>query len=131
MDRKRFEQVLDAYGADPKRWPEAERAEADAFRAAHPDIADALVAQARTLDGLLDTARDPARDTSLLAARILKQAPVAPAARSNFLRPAIALAACAVFGIVLGFGGGMLAPHGESADAALTAAFGDWGGGEG
>jgi hypothetical protein len=35
----------------------------------------------------------------------------------------LALAACAVFGIVLGYGGGMLAPLADQDDGYFTAAF--------
>ncbi|QJU58965.1 hypothetical protein HL653_15385 [Sphingomonas sp. AP4-R1] len=31
MDRTRFEAIVAAYGADPRRWPEVERAAAEAF----------------------------------------------------------------------------------------------------
>ena len=33
MDENRFEALAGAYGADLRRWPEAERAAAEAFRA--------------------------------------------------------------------------------------------------
>lgn len=123
MDRVRFEAMLAAYGADPKRWPEAERAEAQAFAAAHPEFAASL-AEARAIDALLDAAREPAAGGDLVAARILAKAPTAQP-RANLVRPLLALAACAVVGVLVGFGGAHLAPLADPADAALNAAFGD------
>jgi hypothetical protein len=124
MDRERFEQVLDAYGADPRRWPADERAAAKAFAARNVDAA--ALQEARALDAALDQARD-VPDVSGLAGRIL-----AKAHRPVFDRRAmLALAACAVFGVVLGYGGGLLAPLADDDDStfadAFAAPFGDEG----
>jgi len=124
MDRTRFEALLEAYGADPRRWPEAERAAAVAFASAHPEMG-AVAAEAARLDAVLDAGRTEARGSDLLQARILAALPkAAPAGNRGWV---LALAACAVFGVALGFGGGMLVakPQHTSADAALNAAFGD------
>lgn len=50
MTLERFTAILDAYGADPARWPGGERAAAIAFAEAHQDLADPLLAQAALLD---------------------------------------------------------------------------------
>jgi len=50
MIPERFTEIVDAYGADPQRWPEAERAEALAFASAHPDAAGPILASAALLD---------------------------------------------------------------------------------
>lgn len=50
MTLERFTEILDAYGADPARWPEGERAAATAFAEARQDLADPLLAQAASLD---------------------------------------------------------------------------------
>ena len=48
MTEERFIQIVEAYGANPARWPETERAAAMAFADAYPDVADAaLQAEAR------------------------------------------------------------------------------------
>lgn len=122
MDRERFEQIVAAYGAEPRRWPADERAAAEAFATAHADAAT-LLAEARATDALLEAAQDAAAPSDLLAARILKRAPVAAAPIT--WRPFAALVACAVLGLALGFGGALMAPRASSADAALNAAFGD------
>lgn len=64
---QRLAAVLEAYGADPARWPAAERASLTALTAADPRAA-ALVAEARALDRLLATppARDPTAEARLL-----------------------------------------------------------------
>jgi ferric-dicitrate binding protein FerR (iron transport regulator) len=119
MDRERFEHLLDAYGADFQRWPADERAAGEAFAAQSAEAA-AVLRDAQTLDSALRLAAE-APDTSALAARILA---TAPRRRPAFdARAALALAACAVFGIVLGYGGGMLAPLADQDDGYFTAAF--------
>ncbi|MBA4287019.1 MAG: hypothetical protein C0434_15975 [Xanthomonadaceae bacterium] len=53
MNLQRFAALIDAYGAEPRRWPQAERAEALAF--ANGDArAAALLRDAAALDALLD-----------------------------------------------------------------------------
>lgn len=121
MDRERFEHLLAAYGADFARWPEAEREAAAAFAVQNADTVAVAMREARGLDAALDLARETP-DTTLLAARILRKAPKAAAAVFD-ARAAIALAACAVFGVVLGYGGGRLAPLADEDDAFFTAAF--------
>jgi anti-sigma factor RsiW len=56
MTLARFQHLLDVYGADLARWPQARRAAADRLLAADPAAAAAL-ARARQLDALI--ARDP------------------------------------------------------------------------
>ena len=126
MDRVRFEALLAAYGGDPRRWPEAERADAESYAATNAE-ARSLLDDARRLDGLLDATRGEAPGLDLVAARILAAAPKAgegaPSMRVG--RPLVALAACALIGIIIGFGGARLAPPADAADAALNAAFGE------
>lgn len=128
MNLTRFEELLAAYGADPARWPHAERAEAEHLRATSPD-ARALHDEAARLDSVLSRASAVSAPADL-AARILAQAPAAatpegrtqsvpaPApsrgspARWNWLRelwpggaawqPAAALAASMILGLAVG-----------------------------
>ena len=122
MDRARFEAIIAAYGAEPRRWPEGERAAAEQFYAENRgDVADAMALDA-ALDGL-----GQSYDPALLTARIMKQqrglrgAP-APGARW-------ALAACALVGIAIGFGVGATgataatAEPGQILGAALEAPY--------
>jgi hypothetical protein len=73
MTLERFAALLDAYGADPERWPDAERDEARALLDRSAD-ARARRDAAAALDALLDRATtvQPARG---LAERILADAP--------------------------------------------------------
>lgn len=119
MDRERFEHLLAAYGGDFRRWPAEERAAAAAFAAQDADAAAALTA-AKALDEALDHARATPGDTSLLAARVLAQAPRPPPWLDK--RAMLALAACAVLGVMLGYGGGLMAPV-DVDDAYFAAAF--------
>lgn len=121
MDRERFAYLLDAYGADFRRWPAQVRAQAAAFAAQDAEAA-ALIGEARKLDAVLDGARDEAGPSADLAARILAAAPRAQ--RPAFDRRAmLALAACAVFGVLIGYGGGMLAPAPAEDDSYFSMAF--------
>ena len=56
MTSERFLALVAAYGADARRWPEAERAAARAFAATEPDAAAAL-ADADAADALLHASR--------------------------------------------------------------------------
>lgn len=58
MKLGRFEAILDAYGADPGRWPEHERADALALTRSSVVAARAL-AEARRLDAALDAWKVP------------------------------------------------------------------------
>lgn len=121
MDRTRFDHLLDAYGADFNRWPPDERAAGAAFAAGNADALAHPLKEARALDAALSlTAGTPEVAPELLTARILKARPRPQA--FNY-RAAIALAACAVFGVILGYGGGLLAPVAQQDDGYFAAAF--------
>ena len=104
MTNERFFQILEAYGADPARWPEAERDAAQAWADAHPDaVAKALKAE-MALDAMLGKAE--AMPSELLERRIMKRFP-APAAAPRWRIPAAAAAALLV-GAFIGFASGAL-----------------------
>jgi hypothetical protein len=115
MNMDRFQELLDAYGAEPARWPEAERDAASALLADSGE-ARARLAEARALDELLDRAGAPAAlrfDAAELSARIAETPkprldPVAGAsgAQVSMGWPSLAgLAAAAVAGFVIGWSG--------------------------
>lgn len=117
MTPERFATLLDAYGGDPKRWPEAERADALAYLARTP-AARVLVDDALKLDTLIDrlapaaVAPDAARIAALAAATAQEcPAPVIRfeprPARPRFgwaWARAGALAAAGIAGLVVGMG---------------------------
>ena len=125
----RFEALLDAYGAEPRRWPADRRAAADALLARSAE-ARALQAAAARLDALIDTAAiEPA--PAHLMGRVIAAAPRARAPRkgwfAGWLKPSAGLAFAAVLGLALG---GVVSPfgagNGELADAdSVTLAIGD------
>lgn len=120
MDRARFETLLAAYGADRNRWPEEERAEADAFLERHRADLDEELKAAQEIDALLSYAV-ATPELGGLSASILA---AAPRRSEGFDRRAwLALAACAVFGVVLGYGGGLLAPAPIEDDSYFAMAF--------
>ncbi len=121
MSEDRFTTILDAYGANPSRWPEAEREAAIAFISANPHATG--LAEAEQTDGWLDmlTAADQVHDGADLAlhSRAMARFETAPQTLTNnvvTLRPnsrpnipllwvaGLGLAAClagAVFGVNL------------------------------
>jgi hypothetical protein len=85
MDQVRLRALLDAYGADPERWPEAERTAAQSLLAGS-EAARAELAAAAALDATLDALAEPPAPSPALSARILAAAPRAPIAAGS--RPA-------------------------------------------
>lgn len=69
MTYERFKMLVEAYGGDPTRWPEAERAAALKF-AENDAAAQSLLKEARTLDQVIDLA-ETAPATPQLQERIL------------------------------------------------------------
>lgn len=72
MTIDRVLEILEAYGADPARWPAAERAAAQALLAQSPELQQAQADAAR-LDAILDRMildDMPPLDTTQIAARI-------------------------------------------------------------
>lgn len=57
MTSERFLALVAAYGADARRWPEAERAAAAAFAAAEPHAAAPALVEADAADALLHASR--------------------------------------------------------------------------
>ena len=86
LDAARVRALAEAFGADPARWPEAEREGALAWMKAHPDEAAVLLAEARALDGVLDAWRLDPTPAPLLR-QVLAPAPavVRQARRRSFL----------------------------------------------
>lgn len=73
MTPDRLQQIIDAYGADWRRWPEAERDAARACLDADPD-GERRMFEARQLEAALDLAPRP-RPSESLRARVLLSAP--------------------------------------------------------
>lgn len=87
MTPDRIHALLAAYGADPMRWPVADRAAASAARSA--PAMRALFDEARTLDALIDRHASPPLpqiDAAALVARVT----ATPQPRGYVVRPAAA-----------------------------------------
>ncbi|WP_235561466.1 hypothetical protein [Brevundimonas sp. Root1279] len=79
MTPERFIALVEAYGADRRRWPETDRASAEAFATAHPEVAGPALAEADDLDALLH--RSPTPQVSIaLRDRVIAAAGAAPRA---------------------------------------------------
>ncbi|AZU04572.1 hypothetical protein X907_2049 [Glycocaulis alkaliphilus] len=119
MDQTRFSALLSAYGADPKRWPQAERPGALAFMENNGETATRLMAETGELDGLLEAARaEP--PSAELAGRILAAGQAQARFAPEWARLAAVLALSA--GLGLGWGGASLGGASQS-DAAYAMAF--------
>ncbi|MCW5773697.1 MAG: hypothetical protein KIT16_18790 [Rhodospirillaceae bacterium] len=110
----RFETMLDAYGAEPRRWPADRRAWAEAL-VAESAAARTAQADAARLDLLLDASGlDPA--PAPLLGRVLAAAPqprrAARWSLKEMMKPALGLALAAVLGLALG---GVVSPFAPAA----------------
>lgn len=65
MTAERFLALVAAYGADRRRWPDGERAAAEAFAATHADISAPALAEADAMDALLHRSPTPQVSMSL------------------------------------------------------------------
>ena len=74
MTSERLIDLIAAYGADPKRWPDNERDAATAFMVANPKMAQNAMDDAQNLDQMLDGRKKDITNTDFLAARIMKAA---------------------------------------------------------
>ncbi|MBI3437814.1 MAG: hypothetical protein HY054_04040 [Proteobacteria bacterium] len=125
MDRARFEHLLDAYGADFRRWPANERVPAEAFMRENAQVLAPLLDTAGALDAKLDLARSSPSPSAGLISRIVAAAPRARAAprRTNYAPAGWALAACTLLGVLIGYSGGALAAPSADQDDYFAAAF--------
>jgi ferric-dicitrate binding protein FerR (iron transport regulator) len=102
MNAERFEQLVDAYGARPERWPADERAAAERWLAASPEAA-ARLAEARALDAALDAWTLPPASAAL-SQKVAATAPMPRLVR----RPAsiwwagVGLVAACAMGMIVG-----------------------------
>ena len=104
MTETRFRELLDAYGADPRRWPADERGAAEAFSASAQ--AQTSLAEARQLDAALEAFASPGPSFELRQA-VLAAAPRGRSSPFSRVRPfglwsGAGWAAAAAAGVVLG-----------------------------
>ena len=99
MTAERAAGIISAYGADPDRWPAAEREALDAYLRDHPQEAaslDPALTQERALDDLLSAAAEPGPRPELAAAieaRLERESRAAAPPRWAALAAAVTLAA--------------------------------------
>ena len=99
MTPERFEALLHSHGADPRRWPEAERAAAERLlQQARPELQQALH-DAAALDGLLNAYTLPDASAALQR-RIVASAP--PQARRPWWWAGAGAAALGLAGCMAG-----------------------------
>ncbi len=124
MDRTRFEHLLEAYGADFARWPDAERSAGEAYARAHAEALAPRLAQTRAFDAALEAGKALPEPSAALSERVLAAAPKAASVRRGSYAPAgWALAACTLLGVLIGYGGAGLAAPSADQDDYFAAAF--------
>ncbi|MCR9270287.1 MAG: hypothetical protein NXH72_09895 [Hyphomonadaceae bacterium] len=136
MTAERVLELIEAFGAAPGGWPEAERAAARALLEAQPDLFAAAIADARAVDDLLseEVVPEPSLD---LAQSILAQAPQVVPEQNNLIGvlgrvifpqgarwPAGAVIASLFMGLVGGYSYASTGAGYDQADSAYYAAFG-------
>lgn len=121
MGLERFQELVDAYGADPQRWPQAERVAAEALLAAEPQ-AQLIQKAAAELDALLGSVVMP-DPSEVLRHRVLRAAPRKPAVigRLGWVSGA-GWAAAAAAGVLVGVSVGEQINQVWQADAVLEQA---------
>jgi hypothetical protein len=107
MTQDRFASLAEAYGADLRRWPGAERTAAEAFAATDAETAERLLAAERALDAALDRWTSTAPSAGLQG-RVVAAAPLAAAAGRLWrwltgVGLGVALAGAGAAGVVVGF----------------------------
>ena len=65
MDKQRLESILEAYGADPRRWPASEREAALQASARWAEEIGGIEAEARAIDAALARSTEPVVDAAL------------------------------------------------------------------
>jgi hypothetical protein len=128
MTFERFQFLADAWGGVIARWPAETQDDAYAFMAAAPGQADAVLAEARAMDALMDQAPALAPSTALRDS-IIAAAPAARPQRSRLWRwisgagVGVGLAAATAAGVMAGVSLSLTqAPAGDD-DALLTSLY--------
>lgn len=128
MTFERFQLLAEAYGGAISRWPVDTQDAAYAFMAAAPEQADAVLAEARAMDALMDQAVSPAPSAALRDS-IIARAPAARPGRTRLWRwmtgagVGAALTAATAAGVMAGVNLSLgQAPVGED-ESLLTALY--------
>lgn len=131
MTSKRFAELVAAYGAEPRRWPEGQRQAAMAFMEDHPEEAAPVLENGRSLDEALDRYVVSAPSAKLIL-MITESAPSirAAARRVRLWRQGAGFAAVGLAGALAGALAitllmPMSAPNDEDSGAYAVTAFSD------
>lgn len=120
MGLERFERLVGAYGADPRRWPDGERVAAQTFLADDPE-ARAILDRAAELDDWLALAPAPA-PSEMLDRRVLRAAPRAKTISRFGWASGAGWAAAAAAGVLVGVSLGQQMSQAWEAEAVLEQA---------
>jgi len=103
MTLERFAELVEIYGAEPRRWPEAHRQAAIAFTEDHPGEAASILETARRLDEALDHYVVPGPSAKLVRI-IMESAPSirAAARRMRLWKQGASFAAVGLAGALIG-----------------------------
>ncbi|GLQ05369.1 hypothetical protein [Sneathiella chinensis] len=114
-DKQRLLRVLDAYGADPARWPPQDRQRLSPLLAAPDPEVTAHLAEARTVDSLFKEQEQQAHAPSHLMGAVLNDADRLYGARDKgflfLLRPFVGVGSGLAFALMIGILVGILSPN--------------------
>lgn len=101
MTPERFHQIVEAYGAEPRRWPSQERAAAQAWAQSHRAEAERVLSEAAGIDAWLAADQvDP--PGAALQRRIVERAPAPRSWLRRLWWPGAAVAGVGLLGGVAG-----------------------------
>jgi hypothetical protein len=103
MTPERFAELVEIYGAEPRRWPQAQRQSAIAFTEDHPEETVTILESARKLDEALDRCVVPGPNAKLIR-MIIESAPSVRTAarRARLWRQGASFAAVGLAGALAG-----------------------------
>lgn len=116
MNLEEFQNMVSAYGADPQKWPDHRRADAQTFASNHQEAVKPILEHARKLDEALSVLK-PAAPSDLLRRRIegglnvhARNGTTGYNVQPKFVPGWRSIAAMVVCAFGLGFGGAQFMP---------------------
>lgn len=129
MNLEEFQNMVAAYGADPQKWPDHQRADAQTFASSHQEAVQPILEHAEKLDAALSLLT-PSAPSDLLRRRIVggldagaQNGATAYAAQRKSVPGWRSIAAMVVCAFGLGFGGAQfMSANNDSADISYVEA---------
>jgi len=102
MTPERFAELVEVYGAEPRRWPQGRRQAAIAFTEHHPEEAATIMETARRLDEALDRYAVPGPSAMLIRMTMESASIRAVSRRARLCWQGVSFAAVGLGGVLAG-----------------------------